>query len=351
MTGLEAFVGLRLGRLDLDVELAASDGGLVALVGPNGAGKTTVLRCLAGLQAIDAGHVSLDGVVLDNPSSDVFVPPEHRPIGVVFQEHRLFPHMDAADNVAFGLRSRGASRADAHRRAVEWLERVGLAGLGHSLPRALSGGQTQRVALARALAVEPRLLLLDEPLASLDASARVEVRRELRDALADFTGVRVLVTHDPVEALALGDRIVVLENGRVVQEGTPDEVRSRPRTRYVADLVGLNLFRGRASGDSILLDGGGELAAPGAGTGEVLAVVHPHAVALHRTRPEGSARNVWSAVVDSLDIEGDRVRARLRGVMPLVAEVTPGAVADLGLAPGMEVFASVKATEVQISPA
>ena len=350
---LDASLRLRLGRLDLDVDLTADAGGLVALVGPNGAGKTTVLRCLAGLQALDHGHIRLDGASLDDPGTGVFVAPERRPVGVVYQEGRLFPHLDAADNVAFGLRCRRVPRADARRKAEAWLARVGLDGLGTARPRELSGGQAQRVALARALAAEPLLLLLDEPLAALDATARVEVRRELRDALDDFAGVRVLVTHDPIEALALAGHIVVIEDGRVVQQGTPDDVRTRPRTRYVADLVGLNLFRGRATGDRIVLDAGGELAAAGAGAGpgDVIAVVHPHAIALHRSRPEVSARNVWATTVDSLDFEGNRVRVRLRGPVDLVAEVTPGAVADLGLAPGIEVWASVKATEVQVSPA
>ena len=180
---LDARLRLRLGRLDLDVELTAQPGELVVVVGPNGAGKTTALRCLAGLESLDGGHVRIDGECLDDPGAGAFVPPERRPIGVVFQEGRLFPHLDATANVAFGLRCRGVPRAEAHRRANEWLDRVGLASLGTSRTTALSGGQAQRVALARALAVEPRLLLLDEPLAALDATARVEVRRELRDAL------------------------------------------------------------------------------------------------------------------------------------------------------------------------
>ncbi|MCZ7536933.1 MAG: ABC transporter ATP-binding protein [Acidimicrobiia bacterium] len=348
---LDSALRLRIGTLDLDVSLSAEPGGLVVIVGPNGAGKTTALRCLAGLQPLESGHIRADGNTLDDPAARIFVAPEHRPIGVVFQEGRLFPHLDAADNVAFGLRCRGVARAEARSRAEGWLERIGLGGLGSSRPAALSGGQAQRVALARALAVGPRLLLLDEPLAALDATSRVEVRRELRDSLADFDGVRVLVTHDPVEALALADRIVVVEDGQVVQEGTPDDIRTRPRTRYVADLVGLNLLRGRGAGDRVVLDAGGELAAPGAGSGDVIAIVHPHAIALHRSNPDVSARNVWATTVESLDLEGDRVRVRLTGPVDLVAEVTPGAVTDLALAPGLEVWASVKATEVQVSPA
>ncbi|MGH9015695.1 MAG: ABC transporter ATP-binding protein, partial [Acidimicrobiia bacterium] len=211
----------------------------------------------------------------------------------------------------------------------------------------------QRVALARALATQPRLLLLDEPLAALDATARAQTRRELRRHLASYDGVRVLVTHDPVEALALGDRIVVLEGGRVVQSGTPAEVRARPRSRYVADLVGVNLLRGHASGNDVTLATGSRLTAAERppGPGEVLAVIHPHAVALHRRAPEGSPRNVWEATVEALDFEGDRTRVQLGGAIALVAEVTPAAVRELALEAGSPVWASVKATEVSVYPA
>lgn len=348
---LDAHLVLDLDRLHLDTTFAAADDEVTVLVGPNGAGKTTALRCLAGLAPLDAGRVVLDGELLDDPAAGVLVAPERRSVGVVFQDGLLFDHLDALDNVAFGLRCRGVRRADARRRAGAWLERVGLLGHEHARPRELSGGQAQRVALARALVTEPRLLLLDEPLAALDASTRVEVRQVLREHLATFTGVRVLVTHDPLEALALGDRIVVVEDGRVAQAGTPAEVRAGPRTPYVADLVGLNLFRGRGAGDHVVLDGGGELAVAAAPSGSVLAVVHPRAVTLHPARPAGSARNVWPVEVEQLDDEGDRVRVRLRGPVALVAEVTPPSVAALALAPGLQVWASVKATEVDVSPA
>jgi molybdate transport system ATP-binding protein len=349
--GLEVGLRLALGQLHLEVELAVGAGELVVLLGPNGAGKTTLLRALAGLVALDRGRVVLDGEVLEDTGTGQHVPAERRPVGFVFQDHLLFPHLSALENVAFGLRARGLGRVEARRRAAAWLERVGLAGHAGSRPRALSGGQAQRVALARAMVTDPRLLLLDEPLAALDVASRSEVRRDLRRHLATFGGSRLLVTHDPLEAMALADRLVVLEAGRVTQTGTADEVRRRPRSRYVAELVGVNLFRGRAAGDAISLEGGGTLLAAGDHHGEVFAAVHPHAVAVHRRVPEGTPRNVLAGTADAVEVVGDRVRVRVAGPVPIVAEVTPGAAAELGLADGGPVWASVKATEVAVYPA
>jgi molybdate transport system ATP-binding protein len=348
--GLEAEVGLRLGRLQLEAALAVRPGEAVGLLGPNGAGKTTLLRLLAGLLAPDAGRVVLDGTVLDDTTAGIHVPPEGRSVGFVFQDYLLFPHLSALENVAFGLRSRGMPKAQARRQAAEWLERVGLDGLSAARPRSLSGGQAQRVALARCLATEPRLLLLDEPLAALDASTRQETRRELRRQLELHQGVHLVVTHDPIEAFALAERLIVLEDGRVSQTGTAAEISQRPRSRYVADLVGVNLIRGQGGGDRVVTGSGATLMAPGAGHGAVFAVVHPRAVALYRTRPEGTPRNVWPGVAEGLDLEGDRVRVRVSGVVPLVAEITPGAVADLALADGGPVWVSVKATEIVVYP-
>jgi molybdate transport system ATP-binding protein len=252
--------------------------------------------------------------------------------------------------VAFGLRSRGVPKGEARSRAAEWLERVGLAGFQADKPKQLSGGQAQRVALARAMATEPRLLLLDEPLAALDASSRLETRRELRRQLDGYDGVRLLVTHDPMEAFALAERLVVLERGRISQTGTPKEISEQPRSRYVADLVGVNLYRGRANGEEVLIGASGRLVAPDAGRGEVFAVVHPHAVSLWRQPPAGSPRNTWLGTVEALDLQGERVRVRIGGPLPIVAEVTPAAVGALGLADGGPIWASVKATEIIVYP-
>jgi molybdate transport system ATP-binding protein len=348
---LQARVELTLGGLHLDVGIEVASGELVVLLGPNGAGKTTLLRALAGLVPLDGGRVVLDGAVLDDVDGRVRVPTERRPIGFVFQDYLLFPHLSALENVAFGLRARGVPKAEARRRAAAWLERVGLGEHAGSRPRGLSGGQAQRVALARAMVADPRLLLLDEPLAALDAATRGEVRRDLRRHLASFDGTRLLVTHDPLEAMTMADRLVVLEHGRVTQTGTAAEVSGRPRSRYVAELVGVNLYRGKALGTTVELDGGGTLVAADGHHGEVFAAVHPHAVALHRREPEGTPRNVWSGSAESLEVVGDRVRVRVVGQVPLVAEVTPAAASELRLADAGRVWASVKATEVRVYPA
>ena len=347
---LEAGLGLTLGTLVLEVELAVATGELVVLLGPNGAGKTTLLRAIAGLVPLDRGRVVLDGDVLEDTAAGTWVPTEQRPVGFVFQDYLLFPHLSALENVAFGLRARGLPKAEARRRAAGWLERVGLATHAGARPRALSGGQAQRVALARAMVGDPRLLLLDEPLAALDAATRTEVRRDLRRHLASFDGTRLLVTHDPLEAIALADRLVVLEGGHITQTGSPAEVSGRPRSRYAAELVGVNLFHGHADGHAVKLPGG-VLVVADDHHGEVFAAVHPHAVALHRQPPEGTPRNIWPGTADALEVVGDRVRVRVSGTVPVVAEVTPAAASELRLADGGPVWATVKATEVTVYPA
>ena len=343
---LDAAITIRFDRLALDARFRVENGEVVALLGPSGAGKTTVLRALAGLVPLAAGRIVLDGVVLEDPATGAYVPPERRNVGVVFQDALLFPHLSVLDNVGAGLRFTGASRMVARARAHEWLERLGIADLAAAMPAALSGGQMQRVALARALAIRPRVLLLDEPLSALDVATRAEVRREVRRHLASFRGIRLLVTHDPIDALALADRLVVLEDGRVVQTGSSLDVTARPRSRYVADFVGVNWLRGRADGAVITLADGGTLTVPDVAPGEVFVVVHPRAVALHRRKPEGSPRNVLRGTVVGADDEGTRVRVRLAVPFPLVAEVTRAAAAELALDGGGEVWVTIKATEI-----
>jgi molybdate transport system ATP-binding protein len=349
---LVARIEIGLDAFRLDVELCAEPGETVAIVGPNGAGKTTLLRAIAGLHPIDAGAIVVGETTLDEPATGTYLVPNRRPIGVVFQDLLLFPHMRAVDNIAFGLRARGVTRREADRRATEWLERVGLGGRERAFPKQLSGGEAQRVALARALACGPELLLLDEPLAALDATTRDDVRRDLRAHLRSFPGIRLVVTHDPVDAAVLADRVVVLDHGKVAQVGTPADITARPRTPWVASLAGTNLYAGDASGDTVALDGGGELSVVGDGpSGAVFAAVHPRAVAVHLGRPEGSARNAWPGTVDSVEAVGDRVRVRVDGTPPVTAELTTTATAELGLQAGSEVWVAVKATEIDVYPA
>jgi len=345
---LHANLAVSRGRLDLRVELLVEPGELVAVLGPNGAGKSTLLRCIAGLLAIDSGTIGVDGTALDEPASGTFVTPERRPIGVVFQDYLLFDHMSALENVAFGLRATGTNRSAARATAAGWLDRVGLSDHANHRPTALSGGQRQRVALARALARDPRVLLLDEPLAALDVGARGEVRRDLRRYLESFEGIRLMVTHDPIDAYALADRVVVLEDGVVTQQGPLPEVTARPRTRYVAELVGLNLIAGDLRDRALTTDRGGTVVTADAiGDGPAFAAVRPQAVSLHRRHPEGSPRNVWELMVTDIDLHHDRARVRLDGGVLLVAEVTPAAITELDVRPGESIWASVKATDIE----
>ncbi|MFD5378098.1 ABC transporter ATP-binding protein [Streptomyces griseoincarnatus] len=344
--GLDAHLVVERGSFRLDIMLTAAPGDVVALLGPNGAGKTTALRALAGLAPLTDGRLRLDGKDIAR------TPPESRPVGVVFQDYLLFPHLTALDNVAFGPRCRGAGRSEARTRAAAWLERMGLAAHMGAKPRRLSGGQAQRVALARALATDPVLLLLDEPLAALDARTRLEVRAQLRRHLADFEAVAVLVTHDPLDAMVLADRLVVVEHGRVVQEGAPADIARHPRTEYIAQLVGLNLYRGRADGHTVRLDAGPEVSTTENVSGPAFVAFPPGAVTLYRDRPTGSsARNLWRCEVAGLESHGDQIRVELTGELPLAADLTAVAVADLGLHTGAPVWAAVKATQTHAYPA
>ncbi|MEP7019323.1 MAG: ABC transporter ATP-binding protein [Pseudonocardiales bacterium] len=336
----------------LDVSIRAAPGEVLAVLGPNGAGKSTLLRATAGLLGIDSGHVELDGVTLDDPASGVFVVAERRRLGVVFQDHRLFPHLRVVDNVAFGLRSGGMPRAQARAKAARWLARLGIDDLARRRPGRLSGGQAQRVALARALACEPAALLLDEPLAALDVQTRAEVQGELREHLGGFAGPTLLVTHDPIEALLLATRIVVLEQGRVAQQGTPAEITSRPATPYVARLVGMNLYAGRAQAGVVALDGGGAMVVPDAGDGNVLVALRPSALTVYAEQPHASsARNIWAATITAFAPLGDRIRLTASGDQDVFVDLTASAVAELGLAPGQRVWLSAKATDLVAYPA
>jgi molybdate transport system ATP-binding protein len=353
-------VTVRRGGFEVAAAFEAPAGATVALLGPNGSGKTTLVSAIAGLLSPAGGTIQLDGELLDQPNGD-HVASERRPIGVVFQDLLLFPHLSAEENVAFPLRARGTPRNVALARARALLERFGLVRRAAARPRDLSGGEAQRVALARALVAEPALLLLDEPLSALDVGARARARELVRDELARFPGVRVLVTHDPVEASILADRLVLVEDGRVTQIGTPEEIRTAPRSRYAAELVGMNAFHGRGGGGRGRRGGAGRLAVedglvvvpwPEAfGGGPVIGLLKPADVTLSLEKPAGSARNVFHGHVTSVAVEADRARVRLATAPPLIADVTLGSVHRLGLREGALVWASFKAVEVDVLPA
>ncbi|MFC9296896.1 ABC transporter permease [Streptomyces sp. NPDC057011] len=329
-------------RLTLDAEAGTT----IAVVGENGAGKTTLLRALLGLTPRARAELRLG-------DTDVTaLPPHKRQVAWVPQDGALFPHLSALANTAYGLRARGVPRAGARREAQAWLDRLGVGHLAQRRPAQLSGGQAQRVALARALAPRPRLLLLDEPLAALDQTTRAHVRHTLRTHLAGFGGVCLIVTHDPVEAVSLADRVLVLADGQTLQDAPPAEVTRHPRSPWVARMLGRNAWPGTASADGLALAPGGRLVVAEAlpEGSRALAIIAPEAVSVHRRQPDGSPRNVWPGTVREITAVGSRLRVLIApaGAPDLVAEITPEAAAELGLVDGAEVWASVKATEVTL---
>ncbi len=352
---LRADIRLTRGLLRIGLELDAQPGQIVAVLGPNGSGKTTLLHTLAGLIRLQHGQIDVGGTLWDSPAENVWMAPENRRTGLVVADHLLFPHLSVIDNVAFGPRSRGVAKSDARSRAGVELDALGLHDRLEVRPRELSSGQAQRVALARALATDPDLLLLDEPLSALDPTTRAQTRADLGVRLRAFRGVTIMVTHDPLDALSLADRLVFIEDGRLVQEGTPQDVIARPRDAYVAQVVGLNFLRGRRISDQQVDVGGTTVMAPnlpaGGADGSVCMTIPPSAVALYRTRPEGSPRNTWPVTVSDIQLIGQTARVNLAGPLALAAEVTAAAVADLRLGVGQELWATVKATEISVYPA
>ncbi|MGJ9403708.1 sulfate/molybdate ABC transporter ATP-binding protein [Arthrobacter sp. KK5.5] len=335
-----------------DVSLDVAPGETVAILGPNGAGKSTLLAVAAGLLRPDAGRASIgDRVLFDvGNGADRWVPPHARGTALLAQEPLLFPHLSALDNVAFGPRSAGASRAAARETAERWLGEVDAEDLAGRRPGALSGGQAQRVAVARALAADPELLLLDEPMAALDLHAAPLLRRLLKRVLAGRRAV--IVTHDILDALMLADRVVVLENGRVAEEGPTRAVLERPRSRFAAGLAGLNLIAGTLGREGVATADGRVVAGhhddtvrPG---DDAVAVFPPSAVSVFLVPEHGSPRNAFGVRITDLEPHGDQIRVRAGG---LAADITPAASADLGLAPGMDVHFVVKSAAVAIYPA
>ena len=343
---LEADFTVHRGNFTLNFGAILEGGSVVAILGPNGAGKSTLVRVIAGLQPISSGFLRLGSEIVDDAAGH-FVPPQKRAVGVVFQDYALFPHLSILENVAFGPRSRGSGRAEARVIALSMLDTLGVGDLRARRPKAISGGQAQRVALARALATRPEVLLLDEPMAALDIETRQTVRVELERQLAAFAGCTVMITHDPLDAMLLADRVIVVESGQIVQDGSPVDLAQRPTTAYVAALMGVTLLRGSVAGGKLTLDDGGMLRiADQTIAGRALAVLRPEAITIHRSEPEGSARNHWEAIVTSIQPSHDRVRVHLSGKPSVVAAVTPTAVSELGIGKGMRVWLSVKAVEI-----
>jgi molybdate transport system ATP-binding protein len=351
------------GALNVDIEVSRGDfrvhamfevdpGTTVALLGPNGAGKSTIVGTVAGTIPIERGRITLGDRVFEDVGGRVRLPPEQRRVGLMFQDHLLFPHLTVVDNVAFPARSAGARRGPAHAEAMDWLARLRLSELAGRRPHQLSGGQAQRVALARTLVARPDVLLFDEPLAALDIATRSETRRLIAEHLDTFEGPRVLITHDPTEAFALADSVIIIEAGAIVQTGSPDTIRRHPRSTYAADLAGINFVTGLATDGIVTTESGCEIVTADRHVdGRVLLTIHPRAIAIHPSKPVGSPRNVWEATVVEVSEFGERVRVATEGSLPLTAEITPDSVTRLGLDRGATIWVAVKATEVMVEQA
>jgi molybdate transport system ATP-binding protein len=350
---LQAELAGPIGVLALDVQLGVAPGETLALAGPSGAGKTSVLRAIAGLLRLERGRVTCDGTRWLDTETHIDLPPERRGCGYLFQEYALFPHLSAWRNVAYGL-----PRERRRERAHELLERFGLGERADARPADLSGGERQRVALARALAREPRALLLDEPLSALDTRTRGHASRALASALREAGVPALLVTHDFGEAALLGDRVAVLDAGRIVQQGSARELAAAPASAFVADLTGAVVLTGEARPGPdgltlVRLDGGAtDAASTDPGSGRVAVSVHPWEIALGPSGapPSGSAQNRLEGAITTVTHVGNRVRVGVEAGQPLVAEVTEPAVRELELRAGARVTATWKAAATRLVP-
>jgi molybdate transport system ATP-binding protein len=342
----------RLNGIELDLSLSVEEGHCLAIAGPSGAGKTSLLRITAGLMAPDSGRVTCGESVWLDTTRDIDLAPDRRRCGYLFQEFALFPTMSALDNVAFPLRKLG--RSERRNRALALLERFGMTERAQAHPRDLSGGERQRVALARALARRPHALLLDEPLSALDSRTRARAARELSELLSEVDVPTVLVTHDFLEAAQLGDRVGVIDGGRVIQEGTASELAARPRTAFVADFTGAVVLTGtgRPAGDVTVvdLDGGGTVVSTDRASGPVAATVYPWEIEVERTGAKhgGSARNRLDCEVLSITVVGNRVRLGLAAGQELVAEITQSSAETFALRVGARVTATWKAAATRL---
>jgi molybdate transport system ATP-binding protein len=342
-----------LDGFSLDAAFSVPPGETLALVGPSGAGKTTCLSLVAGLRRLREGRVACDGETWSDTRRGVHLAPDERRVGLVFQDGALFPHLSVRENVLFGARARHGAREGA-KRADHWIRRLALEGMGARPVTRLSGGERQKVALARALASGPSVLLLDEPFAALDLQARRAVRGELRAFLQEVGLPTVVVAHDPLDALVFGDRIVVLEEGRVTQAGPRAELLGRPRTSFVAELAGLNVHRAEvAPGTGLKEAKSGQavfhVLADGVAGPAYLAFA-PSEVILSTEPRGGSAQNAFQGEVREIAPLPDRLRVTVAAGVPLIAEATREAAQALALAPGQHVWAFVKATAIRVYP-
>lgn len=352
-------VQAKLAARAVDLDVAVDDGEVLAVLGPNGAGKSTLLSLIAGLLRPDeGGRIELGGTVVTDTSAGKFVPVHARGVAMLSQDAMLFPHMTVTANVAYAPRCKGQSRSASRATARRWLDIVDATHLADRKPTQLSGGQAQRVAVARALAAEPRVLLLDEPMAALDVTAAPALRRLLRDTLRGQGRTAIVVTHDLLDALTIADRVIVIEDGRVVESGPSRAVLTAPRSAFAARIAGVNLIPGVATAPGVIrtawgtdIFGAGDLT-PGS---PAIALFQPSAVAVHVDAPHGSPRNVIPVTIGEIDMHGTVVRVRgidqPDGGTGLAADVTAAAVADLDLAPGRSVYFVVKAQEVGIHAA
>jgi molybdate transport system ATP-binding protein len=365
----ELHLRARVAQRGLNVEFSVAAGEVLAVLGPNGAGKSTTIAVIAGLLRADDAVVRLGNRTLTDTGRGVCVPVHDRRIGVLMQDPLLFPHLTAIANVMFAAR-RHADRSGARLRARRWLAEVGADDLADRAPGALSGGQAQLVALARALAAEPEVLLLDEPLAGLDVAGATAARSVLRRVLTAESRTALLITHDLIDVLTLADRVLVLQEGKVVEVGRVTEVLTSPRSDFGARIAGVNLVRGRLVGPGMLRDAAGvnwhgvnwhgvnwqDTPADGLGSlQECVAVFAPAGVAVYREQPHGSPRNSVRVRIAGLETNGGVVRVRAAaqsdGAIGLSADITPESVAEMRLQVGDEVWFTVKTQAVGIHSA